>query len=283
LGNDQIGIMSEEKKAPEERKRIRMTSVLAAALAAVTAALLGSTLGVAGTVIGAGVASVVSTVGGELYLRSLQQTRDAAKKAMELAGRRSRTGLTPATAGEPAPGQGGPGSAPTVYLSTDLSNMPTVRLSELRRGANGDEQPTELIEPEHRDSLGEKLRKMRWPLIIGSSAVAFVAALVVLLTIEWGTKGGVSTGLIPRPDTSQHQDTPADKNPTSTEPQAPPTTDSKPDNQTAPATTPSAPPSSRQQESQEQRPSSTGQPSTSQAPTSTQAPTSAGPPSNAAE
>lgn len=46
--------------------------VIAGALAAITAALLGSTLGMAGTVLGAGVASVVTTVGAALYLRSLR-------------------------------------------------------------------------------------------------------------------------------------------------------------------------------------------------------------------
>src|SRR5213080_4654318 len=73
---------AEEK---EEKSGLRIAQVMAAALAAVTAALLGSTLGVAGTVVGAGVASVVSTVGGELYLRSLQRTREAALKARVLA------------------------------------------------------------------------------------------------------------------------------------------------------------------------------------------------------
>jgi hypothetical protein len=43
--------------------------VLAGALAAITAALIGSTLGVAGTVLGAGIASVLTTVGAALYHR----------------------------------------------------------------------------------------------------------------------------------------------------------------------------------------------------------------------
>ncbi|MPZ84971.1 MAG: hypothetical protein GEV28_33130 [Actinophytocola sp.] len=59
----------------QEIDSIRISQVLAAALAAVTAALLGSTVGVAGTVVGAGLASIVSTVGGALYLRSIQRTR----------------------------------------------------------------------------------------------------------------------------------------------------------------------------------------------------------------
>ncbi|MFD2474169.1 hypothetical protein [Amycolatopsis silviterrae] len=264
--------MSEEQKTPEEKKNLRMTSVLAAALAAVTAALLGSTLGVAGTVIGAGVASVVSTVGGELYLRSLQRTRDAARKAMETAGRRSRSGLTPVRA--PASGQPGPGEAPTAYLPADLANMPTVRLSEL--------QPTE---PEKADTLGEKLRKMRWPLIIASSAVAFIVALIVLLTIDWTTKGSVSTGLIPRqPDTSQHQDDHRDDTP-STAPQAPPTGESRQNNPTStPTTTPSAPPPSQQTQQPTRPPTSTTNPTTSsQAPSTSQTPTAPAVPSNGGE
>jgi hypothetical protein len=49
--------------------------VLTGGLAAITAALLGSTLGVAGTVLGAGVASVVTTIAASVYLRSLQRVR----------------------------------------------------------------------------------------------------------------------------------------------------------------------------------------------------------------
>lgn len=271
--------MSEEQKetSEEKKKNLRMSSVLAAALAAVTAALLGSTLGVAGTVIGAGVASVVSTVGGELYLRSLQRTRDAARKAMETAARRSRAGLTPVHV--PIHGaehkSAAPGEAPTAYLPADLANMPTVRLSEL--------QPTE---PEKADSLGEKLRKMRWPLIIGSSAVAFIVALVVLVGLDWTTQGGVSTGLVPRqPDTSQHEDDHRDDTP-STAPQTPPPSgESRSNNPTsAPTTTPSAPPSSQATQEQTRPPSSSSKPSTSsQAPSASQTPTAPAAPSNAGQ
>jgi hypothetical protein len=41
----------------------------------VTAAALGSTLGVAGTVLGAAIGSIVTTIAAELYLRSLQRVR----------------------------------------------------------------------------------------------------------------------------------------------------------------------------------------------------------------
>ncbi|WP_037361909.1 hypothetical protein [Amycolatopsis orientalis] len=264
--------MSEEQKeAKEDKKNLRMTSVLAAALAAVTAALLGSTLGVAGTVIGAGVASVVSTVGGELYLRSLQRTRDAARKAIETAARRSRSGLSPVRIPVDAVRESASGEAPTVHVPADLANMPTVRL-----------RPTE---PEKTEGLGEKLRKMRWPLIIGSSAVAFVVALVVLLGLDWTTRGNVSTGLIPRqPDTSQQREDHPDSTPSS-ERQAPPSGESRSNNPTSsPTTTPSAPPSSGAAQQTQPPSSSAAKPSTSsQVPSASQTPTVPAVPSNAGE
>ncbi|HEY4458256.1 MAG TPA: hypothetical protein VGN81_28335 [Pseudonocardiaceae bacterium] len=60
--------------------QVKVTQLLATALAAVTAAFLGSRLGVAGTVTGAGVASVVSTIGTALYQNSLDRTGRAARK-----------------------------------------------------------------------------------------------------------------------------------------------------------------------------------------------------------
>lgn len=56
------------------RQEITLTRLVATALAAITAAFLGSRLGTAGTVIGAGVASMVSTVAGALYQHSLDRT-----------------------------------------------------------------------------------------------------------------------------------------------------------------------------------------------------------------
>nr|WP_033294484.1 hypothetical protein [Amycolatopsis jejuensis] len=247
----------EQKEEPEEKKGLRMTSVVAAALAAVTAALLGSTLGVAGTVVGAGVASVITTVGGEVYLRSLHRTREAAKKALETAGqRRSRGGLTPVS---------DPGDAPTMHLSTDPSEMPTVRLSKLQ-------------EPEPSGSLGEKLRTMRWPLIIGSSVVAFVVALVVLLGIDWTTKGTVSTGLIPRqPQTSQDRE-PSHDGGSNNSPQAPESKDAPPDN---PATEPTTPPPTTSESTKEQAPPPSSSTSSPSKPSTTSQPsTKAAPPSN---
>ncbi|WP_086846865.1 hypothetical protein [Amycolatopsis kentuckyensis] len=148
---------SEEK---EEKSGLRIAQVLAAALAAVTAALLGSTLGVAGTVVGAGVASVVSTVGSELYLRSLQRTREAALRARQLATSGIRR-------------RGGP--------AVDITEQPTVQLKP------PEEEPSR---------LSARLRKLRWPLIIGTSVAAFAVAILSIVGFEsaTGTQIGGGTG-----------------------------------------------------------------------------------------
>jgi hypothetical protein len=212
--------MSKENVATSEEKQdkpgLRIAQVLAAALAAVTAALLGSTLGVAGTVVGAGVASVVSTVGSELYLRSLQRTREAALRARQLAtsGIRRR----------------GP--------AVDIADQPTVQLKP------PEEEPSRL-------SL--RLRKLRWPLIIGTSVAAFAVAILSIVGFEsaTGTQIGGGTGssigkilgggsghtdqtpsTTPRTSTEDTQVSPTETTTTPTDTSTPPTTSSE-----TPATT----------------------------------------------
>ncbi|MEU7789652.1 hypothetical protein [Amycolatopsis sp. NPDC049159] len=228
----------------EEKPGLRIVQVLAAALAAVTAALLGSTLGVAGTVVGAGVASVVSTVGGELYLRSLQRTREAAAKARVLAtsGIRRR------------------GPAPDVPAEVEIpiTDQPTVQL----------EKPAE--------DGPSRLRKLRWPLIIGTSVAAFAVAILAIVGLESATGarigGGTGTSIgkifggggghtdttpstTPTTGTSDTQVSPTETTTTPPETSTTPTTSSE-----TPTTTPST---------------STQQPSTS-APATTAPPTSQG-------
>src|SRR5690348_5339691 len=55
---------------------IDISKTIAGALAAVCAAVVGSYLGVAGTLIGAAVASIVGTLGTEIYARSLTKGRE---------------------------------------------------------------------------------------------------------------------------------------------------------------------------------------------------------------
>lgn len=65
-----------EKGEKEPFLGLKPTAVVGGALASVTAAALGGQLGLAGTVAGAALTSVTIAVGGALYTRSMDRTRD---------------------------------------------------------------------------------------------------------------------------------------------------------------------------------------------------------------
>jgi hypothetical protein len=69
--------------AEKPRTTLTVTQVVAGALAAVSAAVLASFFGVAGTVIGAALVSVVSTVGSALYSTSLSRTTERLRRTRE--------------------------------------------------------------------------------------------------------------------------------------------------------------------------------------------------------
>ncbi|ANN14834.1 hypothetical protein SD37_03640 [Amycolatopsis orientalis] len=226
-----------EKDTEKTEKQGRIVQVLAAAMAAITAALLGSTLGVAGTVAGAGLASVITTLGGELYLRSLQRTRDAALKA--------RMVLT----------------VPGRRRALDPGEQETVRLTP----SEGEEEPS-----------GRKF-KPRWAVIAGVSVAAFAVALVAITGFEGATGksfgGGTGTTIGKIIGGGQAQEQPREKHdaPPSTSPSE--TRDNQPE--TPPTTTPSTPatPSTPPSTTPSTPPPTT--PSTTQAPPTSAAPPSA--------
>lgn len=76
----------------EQTPRLRPAHVLASSLAAVTGAFLASRLGVYGTVIGVGVISLFSTIGTDIYVRSLDRTRQMAARSKARTIAPSRTG-----------------------------------------------------------------------------------------------------------------------------------------------------------------------------------------------
>lgn len=78
------------------RTEVTLTRLVATALAAITAAFLGSRLGMAGTVIGAGVASIVSTVAGALYQHSLDRTSNRLRSRVTQSHERIETDRPPA-------------------------------------------------------------------------------------------------------------------------------------------------------------------------------------------
>ncbi|WP_433654965.1 hypothetical protein ACQPW1_29145 [Nocardia sp. CA-128927] len=209
--------MSEEQKGTSEEKAgLKPSQVTAAALAAVTAAFLGSTLGVAGTVAGAGIASVVSTVGGELYLRSMRKTKEAAQRTKEMALARAdsstREQVGPVQQPWQVSGQrmvGYPPSAPhqagrrndvrpgagAGYQTPWGQRHPTYHTAPgISAGRPVDGDPTVFIPRLNRESpvegagTGEEQARrrysLRWPLIIGTSVVGFVIAILAITGFE---------------------------------------------------------------------------------------------------
>ncbi|MEU4484900.1 hypothetical protein AB0H94_08405 [Streptomyces purpurascens] len=88
----------------EGRKRIdlNMPQVAGGALAAVLAAKLASCFGVYGTILGAGVVSVVATCGGSLFQHFFKQTGEQIRGATTVP---SRAAAAPAEQAPPAPGE----------------------------------------------------------------------------------------------------------------------------------------------------------------------------------
>ena len=209
-----------------DAERIRISQVFAGALAAVTAALVGSTMGVAGTVVGAGLASVISTVGGAVYLRSIQRTKESVRTVRaKVVGRSGGT---------------------TVLVSEEDPEQAPPETGETRE--------TEVAAHTGEDRPPAQRRRLRWPMLVVGSLAAFALGMLAVTGVEWlrgePLSGGTGTtfGSIVDPhrgggQTEQHG--PAD-------PSAPPVTSENPSTgptsgsatSTGPTTTTSTPPPS---------------------------------------
>lgn len=112
-----VGAMAEEtneKEQPAKKIDVSVPQVTGGALASVTAAALGSQLGVAGTFLGAGLTSVVITVGGAVYQRSLERGQEKANEAARKARlKRSRVRGPESQGMAPDPGKR-PGQPPAT-------------------------------------------------------------------------------------------------------------------------------------------------------------------------
>lgn len=209
----------------QETDSVRFSQVLAGALAAVTAALIGSTMGVAGTVVGAGLASVISTVGGALYLRSFQRTRESVRTVhAKVVGRSGGT---------------------TVLVSAE---DPADEASEDL--APGDEvEAAPETEPASEDRPPEKPRRRRWPVLVVTTVAAFALGMAAVTGVEWlrgeslSGDGNTTFGSIvsPRQGTVRDEE-PADPSTSTTSP-TPTTTSPSPTTTTDPTTTSTTPPS----------------------------------------
>ncbi|MBB3050272.1 hypothetical protein FHS23_001267 [Prauserella isguenensis] len=172
----------------KEKTGLRPAPVIAGGIAATTAAFLCSFFGVYGTVIGAGAISVLSTVGSELYLRSMRRSREAARRAKAKA-----AALAEAKSGGRAKGR-------TVVMrqsaATDTARYGQAAEPTTRRILSNADQPTDYLGvPSHTDATGAAsdtttgggLLRRRWPVLAATSAVVFGIGMLVLTGFELAT------------------------------------------------------------------------------------------------
>lgn len=209
----------ETKAAQKTGKRsgqVKVTQLLATALAAVTAAFLGSRLGVAGTVTGAGVASVVSTVGTALYQHSLDRTGSAARKVRSRVAAATAKRVQPETQTEVAappavaaptaapPTVAAPVSPPTTEVTgawaatrkfepvrkpDPISDATTEWLSKptelFTRPTEVADRPTGVYQrPAEAPAPETGRRRPRWRMLIGATALAFLLGMGAVTGIE---------------------------------------------------------------------------------------------------
>jgi hypothetical protein len=100
---------------PNPRFELSATQLFASALAAVTATAAASYFGVTGTVIGAGLASLVSAIGTAVYTHSLRRTRDRVRYVVP-ARRREPVGVgVPPSAAPTPPDSAAAERTPEIY------------------------------------------------------------------------------------------------------------------------------------------------------------------------
>lgn len=176
--------MDREKKNDDEQRpdeqssessALRPAQVAAAALAAVTAAFLGSSLGVYGTVLGAGLISVLSTVGSEFYLRSLDRTKEAARALPHIRDRTKQAGQRQARHEHPRTSLA---DQPTIPAAAAVTRVEPARMGNPGTGS--------------RTGSGRRWWKRRWPAVAATSVLAFVLGMIVITSYEGVTGRAVS-------------------------------------------------------------------------------------------
>ncbi|MCW2504109.1 MAG: hypothetical protein JWO79_2393 [Actinomycetia bacterium] len=169
---------------------LSVTKILASALAAISAAVAASYLGAMGTIIGAGVGSIIATVSTSIYQHSIKRTSEKLKKIP----------LATVVIRQRDDGPDGPHDAADVPGVTASAEDDTTRAIE-------DGATTILPVPSQvpaRAGLGEVLSSIRWGRVIATAAIVFVVSFGALLAYEQfigksvsqavkGEKGGGNT------------------------------------------------------------------------------------------
>jgi hypothetical protein len=186
-----------------DQARLRPAQVGASTAAAVGGAFLASRLGVYGTIIGVGVITLMSTVGGEMLLRSLEHTKQAARTA-NLRQRTTRTvfsaGATRAIKLTDAIADAATEEQPMTANTADPLDEAATTEQPLTAALSADtleaaattEQPATATLPDlpvvsdHQPPVpdDQPSKARRWPLVAGGFIASFGLALAVIVGIE---------------------------------------------------------------------------------------------------
>jgi hypothetical protein len=207
----------------DDTDRVRFSQIFAGALAAVTAAVIGSTMGVAGTVLGAGLASVISTIGGTVYLRSIKRTTEGVRTVHAKVVGKSGGSTVLVTSEDPDAEPGG-------EVEADTSDQPT---------------------PEEPEDRPPATSRRRWAVLAASTLAAFALGMVVVTGVEWlrgeslsGNEGTTFSSIVAPRNAGDSREDPSDDPTTSTTTPEPTTTTPEPTTSTTdPTTTTTTPPS----------------------------------------
>lgn len=217
---------------------LSLAQIIAGAAAAATSVMLASQIGIAGSVIGAAVSSVVTVVSSQIYRRFITASADAIKSA------HTKGGDVPANGWEAG-----------ASFERDANGQ----LSAEERA-----YPGARVAPERLRARAKAARAATQRKVIGFSVAAAVVAVGVCAAIILATTAGEGLGAKPAPlfssqDSAQDErvdetTTPADETePSTTTPETPDTSTTKPDDDTAEddqdsstATTPETPTDSDQ-------------------------------------
>ncbi|KAB1946770.1 hypothetical protein [Brevibacterium linens] len=194
---DEAAETVEDKKAEEKSSegRISATQLLAGAGAAATSSIIGGQLGVAGTVVGAGVASIVTALAVTLYGRSL----DKGKEKIQEVGSK----LAPAVKAKIAKHPSGKNTAVDPSLVEDSAFAPpepTAGNANVMAASAPDEGKSEAGDGDGSETESgartwwQKLRRKRvlYPLTIG--VAAFGIGLGAVVVAENFTEADISPG-----------------------------------------------------------------------------------------
>jgi hypothetical protein len=182
------------EQSDKKRIDLKTTQVAAGSMASVTSAVAASQLGVAGTLIGAGVGSVIGTVAGAFYEHYLDRTHQHVRSAVPYRTTGSKSAVDEATGESPAAVETSTtdpnparAAVDTSILEPDTAPVPVVPTSH-----SSSQQPP-VASPEDSQPAWAWLRSRRLALA-ASAAAALGIAIVVLTGFEAVTGQPVSAG-----------------------------------------------------------------------------------------